>query len=55
VTAANPAARSGWTIESGPERIGNERVWRLRLPGGQRAVLAQLIPELAREPALRRR
>ena len=51
----NPAAQRGWTVESGPERVGNERVWRLRLADGRRAVLAQLLPELAREVALRRR
>ncbi|HWM87257.1 MAG TPA: serine/threonine-protein kinase [Kofleriaceae bacterium] len=51
----NRAASRGWTIESGPERIGNEQVWRMRLADGRRAVLAQLVPELAREEALRRR
>jgi hypothetical protein len=51
----NPAAQRGWSVESGPQRVGNERVWHLRLPDGRRAVLAQLVPELAREPALRRR
>ena len=51
----NPAAQRGWTVESGPQRLGNERVWHLRLSDGRRAVLAQLVPELAREQALRRR
>jgi hypothetical protein len=44
-----------WTVEGGPERAGSERVWRVRLGDGRGAVLAQLVPELAREEALRRR
>lgn len=50
-----PLAIDGQTIEDGPERIRHELCWNVRLPDGRRAVLAQLVPELAAEPALRRR
>ena len=33
----------------------HELAWSIELPDGRRAVLAQLAPELAAEPALRRR
>lgn len=38
-----------------PRRIGSEQRWSVRLRDGRTGVLAQLLPELAREPALRRR
>jgi serine/threonine protein kinase len=52
---APPLAAAGQEVLSGPERHGSERVWRMRLPDGTAAVLGELLPELAREEALRRR
>jgi hypothetical protein len=39
----------------GPWRQGSERRWLVRLHDGRKAVLAQLLPELARDEAVRRR
>lgn len=39
----------------GPFRVGVERRWRVRLADGRPALLAQLLPELGRDEALRRR
>jgi hypothetical protein len=50
-----PAAVPGQTVLSDGERSGNERRWRVQLPDGRPAVVAQLLPELARDEALRRR
>jgi hypothetical protein len=50
-----PVATVGQQILSGPERVRHELQWRVRLPDSRHAVLAQLVPELAAEPALRRR
>ncbi len=50
-----PVAVPGQIVLSGPERSGSERRWHVRLPDGRAAVLAQLLPELARDEALRRR
>ncbi|MCG8424135.1 MAG: protein kinase [Proteobacteria bacterium] len=50
-----PRAVDGQTIEWGPQRARNENRWGLLLPDGKRAVLGQLLPELAEVPALRRR
>jgi len=50
-----PTAVPGQEVLSGPERVGSQRLWRLQLPDGRRAVLEQLLPELAREEAVRRR
>jgi hypothetical protein len=50
-----PAAIPGQIVESGPDRRHHELVWIIRLPDGRRARLAQLVPELASEPALRQR
>jgi hypothetical protein len=54
VSAAPPAV-PGQVVLSEGERSGSERRWRLRLPDGRAAVLAELLPELARDEALRRR
>lgn len=50
----DPPADLG-AVVAGPERRGQELQWRLRLPDGRAAVLAQLAPELAADEALRRR
>ena len=50
-----PRAIHGQRIEDGPERVRHELQWRAALPDGRRVVIAQLVPELAAEPALRRR
>ncbi len=50
-----PVARPGQRILSGPQRAGSQLRWQLELPGGQRAVLVQLVPELANEESVRRR
>jgi len=49
------ATRHPLTIVSGPERAGSEQRWRVRLDDGRLAVLARLLPELAADPAIRRR
>lgn len=46
---------SGAQIVAGPERVGSEQRWRVRLVDGRPALLARLAPELARDLALRRR
>ncbi len=46
---------SGAQIVAGPERVGSEQRWRVRLVDGRAALLARLAPELARDLALRRR
>lgn len=50
-----PRAVAGQRIVAGPDRVRHELHWQIALPDGRRAVLAQLVPELAAEPALRRR
>ncbi|MBL8970548.1 MAG: hypothetical protein JNK56_08225 [Myxococcales bacterium] len=45
----------GAQIVAGPERVGSEQRWRVRLADGRAALLARLAPELARDLALRRR
>ncbi len=52
---ACPAAIAGQRVEAGPTRVRHELHWQVRLPDGRAAVIAQLVPELASEPALRRR
>jgi hypothetical protein len=55
MSQAAPIAVPGPTVLGQSERSGNARRCRVRLPGGEAAVLAQLLPELARDEALRRR
>ncbi len=53
-----PLAVPGQQVEDGPFRLRHELAWRVRLPaarGGGLAVVAQLVPELAADLALRRR
>jgi hypothetical protein len=50
-----PASALGLTIVDGPQRIGSEQRWHVRLADGTPAVLAQLLPELARDESIRRR
>jgi protein kinase-like protein len=50
-----PAGLPGQIVDPVPQQIRHEHVWAVRLPDGSDAVLAQLLPELAAEPALRRR
>src|SRR4051812_1824973 len=45
----------GAEVVAGPERVGSEQRWRVRLADGRAALLARLAPELARDLALRRR
>ena len=52
---ACPVAVPGQVVLDGPARVRQELCWRVRLPDGRDAVVAQLVPELAAEPALRRR
>ncbi|MCX4242207.1 serine/threonine-protein kinase [Paraliomyxa miuraensis] len=52
-TAALPESL-GLVVVEGPTRVGSELRWRV-LDEGRAAVLAQLLPELARDPSLRRR
>lgn len=42
-------------VEDGPRSVGSEERWVVRLEDGQRAVVARLSPELARDESLRRR
>lgn len=42
-------------VVSGPDRVGSELRWRVRTPDGAVAVVGQLLPELARDEAIRRR
>jgi len=46
---------AGAVVVAGPERVGAELRWRVRLADGTPGLLASLAPELARDPALRRR
>ena len=50
-----PEALAGQRVVGEPRRLRHELAWSIELPDGRRAVLAQLAPELAAEPALRRR
>ena len=50
-----PLAREGQRIVRGPSRLRSERWWEIELEDGRRCVLAQLLPELALDEALRRR
>ena len=50
-----PNAIAGQRIIGEMQRLRHELVWQIELPDGRRAVLAQLVPELAAEPMLRRR
>jgi hypothetical protein len=42
-------------LDPAPVRVGLERRWRVRLGDGRPGLLAQLLPELARDEAVRRR
>ncbi len=55
VSMGAPPVWPGQEVLAGPDRCGSEQRWRLRLPDGRAAVLGQLLPELARDPALSRR
>jgi hypothetical protein len=50
-----PEAVAGQRVIGEPRRVRHELAWTVELPDGRRAVIAQLVPELAAEPALRRR
>lgn len=50
-----PDAIAGQRVIGEPVRLRHELAWTLELPDGRRAVLAQLVPELAADAALRRR
>lgn len=50
-----PASTLGLTIVDGPQRVGSEQRWHVRLADGTPGVLAQLLPELARDESIRRR
>lgn len=50
-----PEAFAGQRVIGEPRRLRHEVAWPIELPDGRRAVIAQLAPELAAEPALRRR
>jgi hypothetical protein len=50
-----PEAIAGQRVVGEPRRLRHELAWPIELPDGRRAVLAQLAPELAATPALRRR
>jgi hypothetical protein len=50
-----PNAVAGQRLVGEMQRSRHELVWPIELPDGRRAVLAQLVPELAAEPMLRRR
>jgi hypothetical protein len=50
-----PEAFAGQRVIGEPRRLRHEVAWTVELPDGRRAVIAQLVPELAGEPALRRR
>jgi len=52
---APPAAIAGQRVVGEPRRLRHEIAWPIELPDGRRAVLAQLVPELAADVALRRR
>jgi len=48
-------AKTAMTIVDGPERRGSEQRWHVRLADGRAALLGRLLPELAADPAIRRR
>ena len=50
-----PLAVPGQQVIGEPRRLRHELAWTIALPDGRRAVIAQLAPELAAEPTLRRR
>ncbi len=50
-----PDAVPGQRVVGEPTRLRHEIAWTVDLPDGRRAVIAQLVPELARDAALRRR
>jgi len=50
-----PEAFAGQQVIGEPRRLRHEVAWTIALPDGRRAVIAQLAPELAADPALRRR
>jgi hypothetical protein len=50
-----PPAIPGQQVIGEPRRLRHELAWTIALPDGRRAVIAQLAPELAAEPTLRRR
>jgi hypothetical protein len=50
-----PVALAGQRVVGEPRRLRHEIAWPIELPDGRRAVLAQLVPELAADVALRRR
>jgi hypothetical protein len=52
---APPDAIPGQRVVGEPRRLRHELAWPIELPDGRRAVLAQLVPELATDVALRRR
>ncbi len=55
VASGPPEALPGQQVIGEPRRLRHEVAWTVELPDGRRAVIAQLAPELAAEPALRRR
>jgi hypothetical protein len=50
-----PGPEGVTALDATPVRVGLERRWRVRLPDGRPGLLGQLLPELARDEALRRR
>ena len=50
-----PEAFAGQRVIGEPRRLRHELAWTVELADGRRAVIAQLAPELAAEPTLRRR
>lgn len=52
---APPIAIAGQRVVGEPRRLRHEIAWPIELPDGRRALLAQLVPELAADLALRRR
>jgi hypothetical protein len=50
-----PIAIAGQRVVGEPRRLRHEIAWPIELPDGRRALLAQLVPELAADLALRRR
>ncbi len=50
-----PRVRPDQTVERGPFRVRSEQRWDLVLADGSRAVLGQLLPEIAADESLRRR
>ena len=54
-TPPPPTAVPGQRVIGEPVRLRHEIAWNVELPDGRRAVIAQLVPELAADTALRRR